>query len=114
MLVRVTRGGSVPSPPSHARSRHSLSKIKPLARLLGWRNVDSSPSWESIKMRLFGMSVKYTVPSRSTVGPSVKATVVATSMLLPLFDSGASVGENSSGAHAGKSETSRASATVTP
>ena len=79
MSVRVTRGSPVsPSPPSQASRRHSLSKIRPLASLLGWRKVESSPSVDSRMMRLFPRSVKYRVPSSATVGPSVKATVVAT------------------------------------
>ena len=58
-FVRVTRGSTVsPSPPSHASSRHSLSKISPLARWLGCRKVVRSPSVENRMMRLFGMSVK--------------------------------------------------------
>ena len=46
--------------------------------MLGWRKVESWPSVDSRMMRLLPRSVKYSVPSSAAVGPSVKATVVAT------------------------------------
>src|SRR6185295_18985512 len=41
--------------------------------------MESMPSAPSFMIRWLMTSVKYTLPSRSTVGPSVKATVVAIS-----------------------------------
>ena len=55
---------------------------RPFALLLCSRNVDNTPFALSFMIRSDTISVKYTLPSRSTVGPSVNATVVATSGLL--------------------------------
>src|ERR1035437_5591339 len=46
------------------------SKYIPLARPAGSRNVDNLPSTLHFMMRLFGWSVKKTLPSLSHVGPS--------------------------------------------
>src|SRR5436309_4528532 len=52
---------------------------RPFALLLRSRNVDKTPCAVSFMIRWNTISVKYTLPSRSTAGPSVKATVVAIS-----------------------------------
>src|SRR5947208_4953177 len=52
---------------------------RPFALLLRSRNVDNTPCAASFMIRNDTISVKYTLPSRSTAGPSVNATVVAIS-----------------------------------
>src|SRR5437773_11922500 len=52
---------------------------RPFALLLRSRNVDNTPCAVSFMIRNDTISVKYTLPSRSTAGPSVNATVVAIS-----------------------------------
>jgi hypothetical protein len=54
--------------------------------LLFSRNVDSTPFVLSFMIRSVMRSVKYTLPARSTVGPSVNASVVAISSSWPARD----------------------------
>ena len=68
------------------------------------------PSGPTAMMRSLEISVKYTVPSRSTVGPSVNATVVTVWTFLETAERGATV--VGSGEHAGKSKAASAPLTM--
>src|SRR5437660_8654976 len=78
----------VDSAPSHAINRPCGSISSPLASLLCSRYTESTPFGVSFMIRSKIISVKYTLPSRSTVGPSVNATVAAISGCCAAADHG--------------------------
>ena len=78
MSVRTMRRRPGPcSPPSQLMSRPLASKQLPLVRPLSARKTVTAPLASIFRMRLPAMSLKKTLPSASTAGPSRKQTTAA-------------------------------------